>query len=382
MLITIITAVIVLGGLIFFHECGHYLAARFFGMGVATFSIGFGPKILKFYSGHTEYALSLIPLGGYVNLVGEGEDEEVPEGFTIDECFSLRPAWQRLIVFLAGPTFNIILAWLICWIMAAVWGSSVLLPQVGRVIPGSPAEQVGLKSGDTILRVNGVEISAWDSLSEAIVKSNGNPLQLMVSRPNDLANAQLDNTNVHSNMSAILDKNASILQITVTPHRSNRKTLFGEDEEAWMLGINAAGSSRHVKLGIIDSAKDGFVRTWQFVHLTWQSLVKLVQRVIPLDQVGGPIMIAQMLGKQAEQGLFDVLGLAALISINLGVLNLLPIPVLDGGQILFCFFETLIRKPIPVVIQVWSMRFGIVCLLTIMVIATYNDIMRLLQSAG
>ncbi|MEG6594060.1 site-2 protease family protein, partial [Desulfovibrio sp. 1188_IL3213] len=155
MLTTIIAVTLVLGGLIFFHELGHFAVARGFGMGVSTFSLGFGPKILKRKWGKTEYALSLIPLGGYVALVGEQDDSELPEGFTREESFSLRPAWQRLLVVAAGPVANMLLAWLLCWILAFAWGTPQLLPQVGGLVENSPAAKAGVEAGDTIVSING-----------------------------------------------------------------------------------------------------------------------------------------------------------------------------------------------------------------------------------
>lgn len=138
LLTTIIAVVLVLGGLIFFHELGHFLVARSLGMGVSVFSLGFGPKLLKYKAGKTEYALSLIPLGGYVALVGESNENDLPEGFSKEESFALRPAWQRLLVVAAGPAANILLAWLLCWILAFGWGTPVLLPDVGAVSENSP----------------------------------------------------------------------------------------------------------------------------------------------------------------------------------------------------------------------------------------------------
>ena len=144
MLITVIAVSLVLGGLIFFHELGHFAVARSLGMGVSTFSLGFGPKILKHKWGKTEYALSLVPLGGYVALVGEQDHSELPEGFTKEESFSLRPAWQRLLVVAAGPVANMLLAWLLCWILAFGWGTPQLLPQVGGLVENGPAAKAGI----------------------------------------------------------------------------------------------------------------------------------------------------------------------------------------------------------------------------------------------
>lgn len=380
MLTTIVAAVVVLGGLIFFHELGHFLVARALGMGVSTFSLGFGPKLLTCKRGKTEYALSLVPLGGYVALVGEGEgeDAEVPDGFTKEECFSFRPAWQRLLVVAAGPLFNILLAWLLCWIMAYGWGLGLLLPHVGKVEADSPAAVAGLLPGDTILRINGAPVAEWQDMAEAINNSGGAPLQLMISRPRASAAGGIGVTD----LSGVVSKDARLLQVTVTPRLAVRKTIFGEEEKAWLVGITASGNVRRVELGFLQAANEGLAQTGRLLDLTWQSFVKLAQRVIPADQVGGPIMIAQMVGQQAEQGLVGLLGLAALISINLGVLNLLPVPVLDGGQILFFLLEIVFRRPIPMPIQTWAMRFGVALLAMLMIFATYNDIVRLLRGWG
>ncbi|WP_300923648.1 site-2 protease family protein, partial [uncultured Desulfovibrio sp.] len=155
MLTTILAVIIVLGGLIFFHELGHFAVARALGMGVSTFSLGFGPKILTRKVGKTEYALSLVPLGGYVALVGESDEADIPEGFTPAESFARRPAWQRLLVVAAGPAANILLAWLLCWALAFGWGVPVLQPVVGAVTAESPAARAGLLPGDRILSIDG-----------------------------------------------------------------------------------------------------------------------------------------------------------------------------------------------------------------------------------
>ena len=170
------------------------------------------------------------------------------------------------------------------------------------------------------------------------------------------------------------------LELTLTPQWSTRKTIFGEDEKAWLIGIGPLGSVRVEELGFSEALKTGLVQTWRLVDLTWQSFVKLAQRVVPADQVGGPIMIAQMVGQQAEQGLVGVLGLAALISINLAILNLLPVPVLDGGQMLFCLIEMIFRRPVPQKIQEWGMRVGMALLLSLMIFATFNDVTRIINT--
>ena len=387
MLITIIAVSLVLGGLIFFHELGHFAVARSLGMGVSTFSLGFGPKILKRTWGKTEYALSLVPLGGYVALVGEQEDSELSEGFTREESFSLRPAWQCLLVVAAGPVANMLLAWLLCWILAFGWGTPLLLPQVGGLVENGPAAKAGVQAGDTIVRIDGQPIVAWDDMTRAIARSNGQPLSVVLERPHKAAPngaegaAGEDGTPTDAT-SGQDSPPPSIMTVEIRPEMSVRKTIFGEDEKAWLVGIRNTGAVRLVQHGFWGSAAAGASQASDMLALTWKSFVKLVERVVPLDQVGGPIMIMQMVGKQAHEGIAGLLALAALISINLGVLNLLPIPVLDGGQIVFCLWEMIFRRPVNARVQEYAMRAGLALLVALMLLATYNDLWRIVKSAG
>lgn len=378
MLTTIIAVVVVLGGLIFFHELGHFAVARGLGMGVSTFSLGFGPKILKYRKGKTEYALSLVPLGGYVALVGESDPKDIPEGFTEKESFALRPAWQRLLVVAAGPAANILLAWLLCWTLALGWGTPVLLPQVGGVVQNGPADKAGIQPGDTIVSINGAAVANWQAMADAITQSNGKTLAVTLSRPDTAPQAD-DQTRADE---AAQPEQGMIISVELTPERSIRKTIFGEEESAWLIGIRNSGAVRLVQHGFADAAIAGAGQTADMVSLTWQSFVKLAERVVPLDQVGGPIMIMQMVGKQAHEGLAGLLALAALISINLGILNLLPIPVLDGGQIVFCLWEIIFRRPLNARLQDYAMRAGIALLVALMLLATYNDLWRILKNTG
>mgnify|MGYP001061450968 CR=1 FL=1 len=358
MIITIVSVILVLGGLIFFHELGHFLVARWLGMGVSTFSLGFGPKIWGRTRGKTEYRLSAVPLGGYVALVGEEEDAELPEGFTKEESFSHRPPWQRLLVVAAGPLANILLAWLLCWGLAYVKGEADILPDIGGIEADSPAAAAGLRAGDTVLSINGAPVPDWNVLSERITGSQGTPLTMVVTR------------------------DGVERAVTVKPRSVMRKTIFGEEKPLWQVGIRASGQMRYRDLGFFSAAVAGAQRTWDMGSLIWQGMVKLVQRVVPLDQVGGPIMIAQMVGQQAQEGLSNVLALTALISINLAILNLLPIPVLDGGHILFFALETVMRRPLSPRIRAVTTQAGFVFLIGLMVLGTFNDVWRIIKNFG
>ncbi|MDO5484338.1 MAG: RIP metalloprotease RseP, partial [Desulfovibrionaceae bacterium] len=215
--------------------------------------------------------------------------------------------------------------------------------------------------GDRLLSIDGQSLPSWESMSEAIAASNGRPMRIEVERLTD-------------------DKVSTTLHLEMTAERSTRKTIFGEDESAWLIGIRAGSHVVTHPKGFFEAAWAGAAHTWQMVSLTWQSFVKLAQRVVPLEQVGGPIMIAQMVGEQAQAGMAGLLALTALISINLGILNLLPIPMLDGGTIVFCLWEMIFRRPLPPKVQEWAMRVGLALLIGLMVLATFNDVWRIFKS--
>lgn len=357
---SVIAVVVVFGGLIFFHELGHFSVARALGMGVATFSLGFGPRIAGIRRGKTDYVLSLVPLGGYVALVGESPDAEIPEGFTQKESFSLRPAWQRLLVVLAGPAANILLALILCVILALGWGVTTLLPNVGEVQSGSPAERAGLLKGDRILAINGEAVATWQDMSDRIAASGGEPLLLQVERT-EAAGRE------------------TILELSITAEKSERRTIFGDTETAWLIGIRSSGAFVTERPGVLGSVRAGVRQCGSMLSLTWQGFVKLIERVVPADQVGGPIMIAQIIGESSDQGLAGLLSLAALISINLGILNLLPVPVLDGGTACFCLWELIFRRPVNRRVLDYSLRVGVALLVALMIFATFNDVVRLVN---
>ena len=312
-----LAVLLVLGGLIFFHELGHFAVARLFRIGVRTFSLGFGPKLLKLRRGKTDYCLSLIPLGGYVALAGEEDEAEQPDPkgkeidgvlFAPEELYSGRPAWHRLLVVLAG---------------------------------------------DRVLSIDGKPIENWNAVAEGIGAGNGKPVTIVLSR------------------------GGSEVTLSLTPEAKTRANIFGEEKPAWLIGIRASTATGHLPLGPVEAIGAGFRQTWDMIAFTCESFVKLAQRVVPLDNVGGPILIAQMVGQQAEQGLSAVLLLAALISVNLGILNLLPIPILDGGHIVFFTLEMIMGRPVSATAREWSAKVGMALLLGLMILATWNDLTRL-----
>lgn len=352
MLTSTIAIVLVLGGLIFFHELGHFVIARLFGMGVKAFSLGFGPRLAGFTSGNTEYKLSAIPLGGYVQLAGEQGEEE--EDFPDDELFSNRPAWQRMCVVAAGPIFNFLLAFLIFWFLALTQGQGVLLPVVGGVIADTPAASAGFKPGDRITAIDGTPIDTWAEMVVSIRQAEGRMLAMTVSR------------------------DEQTLTMNVTPRLRTFKNLFGEQETVPVVGIERAQVIAYQPVdgtGFIFALKE----TWFKSTLVVKGFVSIIERLIPMETIGGPIMLAQMVHQGAQSSVFDVLALAAFISINLAIINLLPIPVLDGGHILFFALEIVFRRPLNERWKAVSMRIGILILLMLMSLAIFNDVRRLLS---
>lgn len=348
--------ILVLGGLIFFHELGHFLVAKAFRVGVKTFSLGFGPRLFGFRKGTTEYQVAAFPLGGYVSMVGEADPGDIPEPFTEADSFSLRPAWQRFLVIVAGPLFNLVLAWFIYWGIFFAHGQEFLIPQVGGVSQGSPAMHAGMQPDDLILEIGGAPIERWDQLVEAVMESKGCPMALTLQRGRD------------------------IMHLTVSPAPFDRKTLFGETKTSWAIGLGPNGAKGISQFGFLDAGKQGVSHAVMITRLIGESIVKMFERVVPLDSMGGPIRIAKEIHHQAASGsMSGILLLAAFISLNLGLLNLLPIPVLDGGHIVFLLFEMIRRKPASERFQEISIRIGVALLLGLMVFVTYNDISKWIQ---
>lgn len=346
---TILSAAFALGILIFVHELGHFLVARTLGVGVERFSLGFGPKLIGRVSGETEYRISAVPLGGYVKLAGENPQEECADPA---KSFSEKPVGVRLAVVLAGPVFNLLFAALI-YIVVFMIGVPVLSTQLGAISPGSPAMQAGLEKGDRILAVDGAAVQGWDQLAEIIHRSAGKSLTFKVQR------------------------GTREFLVGITPRLEKVKDIFGEEKNAGLIGVEASGSFFTKRYNPLAAVGQGLERTWLIIKLTVESIEKIVARVIPASTIGGPILIFQMAGETARTGLINLFYFVALLSINLGILNLLPIPVLDGGHIAFFIIEAVKGKPISLRKREMAQQVGLFLLISLMIFAFYNDIMRL-----
>jgi regulator of sigma E protease len=338
--------------LIVIHELGHFLVAKYLGIGVERFSIGFGPKLASFRRGETEYMLSVIPLGGYVKLIGDdprGADGDHPRAFL------KKPISHRIAVVAAGPLANFALAVVILasvhWVGVPTPQISEL-PEVGEVVANSPAQQAGLQPGDRILMVDGVPVSKWEDLVQIIHQHINTPLQLRVQR------------------------GTQTFEMTVTPKPGTVIRAL-EEVEVGLIGV-----APHVDITVLRYSAPialwkGLEKTYELSDLTVRSLVKMVQGKISPKHLAGPVGIFQMAGQQAKVGWLPLVSLMAVLSISLGILNLFPIPVLDGGHILFFALEGLWGQPISPRKQEIATQVGLFLLVALMLTAFYNDLLRI-----
>ncbi|HSK11201.1 MAG TPA: RIP metalloprotease RseP [Vicinamibacterales bacterium] len=429
MLTTIVAFVFVLGVLIFVHELGHFVAARRIGVRVITFSLGFGPKILSFRRGDTEYAVSAIPLGGYVKMAGESPDD--PRSGKADEFLS-KSKWQRFQVLIMGPAMNILLAVVLMWVVL-MQGAQVPAyideaPVIGSVAAGSPAERSGIERGDRIVRVGGRQVATWEDLVIAIgtkpgrdvpvelvrdgrtltvevtpdtqgryevgdigvfpnvhprvlAVSSGDPAHKAGVMPGDVVLAvngepmtlsqQLSNAIArHANepITMTVRRGEAVQDIRVTPVQRGDKGL---------IGISIGEEVKTIDPGPLEALEMSLQRNYEFSGLIFRTLGGLLTRETSPRQLMGPVAIAQLSGEYAAAGIIALLSLMASISLNLGILNLLPIPVLDGGHIFIMAIEGLARRDFSARMKEQMLLAGFVLLMLLMVTVIYNDLTRI-----
>ncbi len=334
--------------MVIIHEFGHFIVAKILGVGVERFSIGFGPILFKVKPKKTEYALSLVLLGGYVKLKGESEEEDVEDE---SDAFYAQPLWKRFLIVLAGPMFNIFSA-IIFMMIAYHIGVNVLAPNIGKVLSNSEADRIGLQKGDTIIAINDIKINTWRGMSKIIKSHPNKPVILKIKR------------------------NGKILTLKAVPKGTTITNLLGYKRYVGLLGILPSGEEVIVKYGLIKSVELGIEKTVYITKVTVIGIIRLIERAIPSSSIGGPIMIVDIAGKAAEAGLGAFLIFIAIISINLGLLNLLPIPVLDGGHLMFYTVEAIKGKPVSRKTQENFQKIGIAILLALMIFAFFNDFRR------
>ncbi|OGP52657.1 MAG: RIP metalloprotease RseP [Deltaproteobacteria bacterium RBG_13_52_11] len=343
----------VLGILIFIHEFGHFLVAKLVGVKVLKFSLGFGPKLISRKIGDTEYMISAFPLGGYVKPLGDNPREEVAKKER-GRAFIHQPVHKRMAIVVAGPLANFLLAVVIFFLVFCI-GVPQMTPVVGEVVKGFPAQEAGVKSGDVILKVDDAKITQWVDLPAVISKSEGRSLQLTIKR------------------------GGKVITVRVIPRAATVKNIFGDEVKTYQIGISASGEFVVKREPVYKAIGMGFSQSWFVTKLTVLSIVKIIQRAIPAQKaLGGPILIAQMAGKQAQEGFLNLIFFTAVLSVNLCILNLFPIPILDGGHLLFMTIESIIGRPLSVRKMEVAQQIGLIILILLMVFVFYNDIMRVL----
>ena len=419
-----------IGILVFVHELGHFLAARRIGVRVLTFSLGFGPKLLSIRRGDTEYCLSAIPLGGYVKMAGENA-EEARTG--ADDEFLSKSKWQRFQVLIMGPVMNLVLALLV---MAIVLYQGAQVPAfdrepvvVGSLMADSVAAAAGIQRGDRIVSINGNPVANWEEFSWAIVPKANRQVTIGIVRNGEEKSIQLTPKGVgkydsaeigilpvmhpeitavnkgepaaeaglqaadvimgalgehdvsrdrvieliksHENQPLTLDilREGTIRQIVVTPRKTSDIIRIGATISATQV--------RTVKPGILEAFKLSAERNWDWTKLIANTLVGLFTRETSIKQLMGPVAIADVSGSAAEQGWISLFGLMAMLSLNLGLINLMPIPVLDGGHITILALEGLSRRDFSIKVKEKMLLAGFVLLVTLMATVIYNDLTRI-----
>ena len=355
-LTTIFATVIVLGILVFVHELGHFLLAKKLGVGVLKFSLGFGPMLVGKKIGETVYQIAVFPLGGFVKLIGENPEEEVKEE-DLPRSYSNQPVWKRALIVSAGPFFNFFLA-SVLFSTINLFGIPYFPSKIGEVSPGLPAEKAGLAKGDLILSIDGKEVSKWEEVSKTIRSSQGKELRMKIKRGNE------------------------VIELRVSPKPSTQKNIFGEEIQTFIIGITPFDEILVEKVNPIVAIGIGFSQTWAGIKLTYMTIIKLIGRVIPAKTIGGPILIAQLAGEQAKRGLVSLVLFMAILSINLGVINLIPIPILDGGHFLFLGLEAILRRPLSIKKMEIAQQVGLIFIILLMLFAFYNDLIRIFSPGG
>ncbi|MCF7885347.1 MAG: RIP metalloprotease RseP [Candidatus Marinimicrobia bacterium] len=354
---TLIGIIVVVGGIVFVHELGHYTFAKLSGMRVEQFSIGFPPKIYGKKIGETEYQISAIPLGGFVKVTGvidESMDTEGTENKEDPRSFASKPTWQKLLFVTGGVLFNLILAVLIFTIITLSRGFQEPATDkaiVGNLMQNYPADSVGIEEGDRILSIEGKKVDKWEDMTAIIYE-----------HPNDSVTVSWQHQGIQ--------KSARLKT------RMQQTIVNGKYKKVGIIGISAP--TQHRSAGFFESIGQGFALTGYWLKITVVSLKEMIVGHVSLKNVGGPVMIAQMAGESAKSGILTLLGFMAIISVNLALLNILPIPALDGGHLIIVIIEGIRGKELSVKTKLRIQKIGMVFIFLLMGLVFYNDIVRLI----
>ncbi len=365
---TLINFILALSVVVFVHELGHFVIARWNNVRCESFSIGFGPELIGFTDQHgTRWKFSLIPLGGYVKMFGEAdianpgagseEEETKPPEMTPEEkavSFKYKTLGQRFAIVFAGPAMNFLFAVLVFFIMFMAIGRPVTEPIVGEVVADSAAAEAGLLAGDRILAIDGEEVDRFEDLQRLVPLGNGAPMRLTVQRADD------------------------ILDVVATPRVVEETDAFGNLQKRALLGVASSDETRMlVRHNPVTAMGLAVQQTYIVVEGTFIAVGQIISGDRGTEDLGGPIRIAKFSGQAAKSGVANFVIFMAILSINLGIINLFPVPLLDGGHLLFYAIEAALGRPLSDQTQEWGLRFGLVLVLSLMVFVTWNDILQL-----
>ena len=363
MLQYILSFIVLISIVVFIHEYGHYYFAKKYKVGVTDFSIGFGKELFGFNDKDgTRWKICAIPLGGYVKFFGDSNSASQPTSLSkINEddhskLLTTKPLYQRAIIVSAGPIANFILAIFIFAIIFMTVGKDISIPVISEVKENSPAQEAGLKSKDQIIFIDNKKIESINDVALFITTSKNNSVKIDVLR------------------------NQTELSFSVIPEKKMTKDNFGNNIERKLIGIKIAplqGKLNREKMGPTKALYLSVKETYNTIAMTLSYIGRMISGQESADQLGGPIKIAQISGKVAEYGLVPFLSIMAYISISLGLINLFPIPLLDGGHLFFYLIEFIRGKPLSENVQIYFYKFGLAVLFTLMFFATFNDLKSL-----
>lgn len=359
---TLLPFLIVLTIVVFVHEMGHYLIGRWCGIGVQAFSIGLGPELIGFNDRRgTRWKLSAVPLGGYVKFVGDMNATSTPDAEELEKltdaekrvAFHTQPVWKRAATVVAGPVFNFLLTIAIFTVFLSMYGKMVIEPMVATVQPNTPAAQAGFMPGDRFVSVDGSPVSSFDQVQRIVQRRAGDPIVF------------------------VLRRGENEINLTATPEIREIKDPLGNPAKVGIIGVQTdekLGQPRTVTYSVAGALQESVRETGEIIALTGQFLKRLVTGREDRCQLGGPVKIAKMSGQAAALGPEWLIQLAALLSVGIGILNLLPIPPLDGGHLAFYAIEAVRRRPVSERAMDLVYRVGFFAVLTFMVFVFWQDI--------
>ncbi len=440
-MITIAAGIVMLGILVFFHELGHFCVAKLCGVKVLKFSLGFGPRLVSHKRGETEYMICAIPLGGYVQMLGEGvgdqgEDAEI-DADEETRSFAKKSIPRRMAIVAAGPLMNLILPFMILP-LAYLIGINLPAyledpPCVGYVVPGSEADQAGFRKGDCITKISGMDVTTWNDTGPALVNSAGKPIVFTLIRSDGTENLVVDSESgaleglqsigLLPGQDAVIgglapampaaeagfkegDRILSIggreivswyelkdaiqevggQPVAVVVERDMQQLTIGlvpekaDGSDGYLIGVAPKYETSFKRFPFGEAVVAGAERSMDLIELTLVFIQKLFAGHVSTSNIGGPITVVQIAGQAAQTDISSILSVLAFLSIQLGILNLLPIPILDGGHLFFYTFELVFRRPLSLRAREWAQQIGLILLVLLMVLAFYNDIIRMLGS--